>query len=46
MNPPSNKLKKVELFLEMAIRKRASLRYREFFKAIKIEETDEEECDG
>lgn len=32
MNPPSNKLKKVELFLELAIKRKAQLRYRSFYK--------------
>ena len=32
MNPPSNKLKKAERFLEMAVKKRAHLKYREFYK--------------
>ena len=32
MNPPHNRLEKVELFLEMAIKTRVSLRYRDFYK--------------
>ena len=32
MNPPANKLKKAELFLEMAIKHKAQLRYRAFYK--------------
>lgn len=32
MNPPKNKLNKVELFLELAIKKRASLKYRDFYE--------------
>ena len=33
MNPLSNTLKKVDLFLDMAIRKIVSLRYTDLFKA-------------
>ena len=32
MNPPYNKLKKAELFIDMAIRSKNTLRYREFYK--------------
>ena len=32
MNPPSNKLKKAESFLEMAVMKRVHLKYREYYK--------------
>ena len=32
MNPPFNKLRKVELFLEMAIKRKTQLRYRIFYK--------------
>ncbi len=32
MNPPHNKLEKVELFLEMAISTHVSLKYRDFYK--------------
>lgn len=35
MNPPHDKLKKAELFLDMAIRTRISLRYRDFYKSEK-----------
>ena len=41
MNPPANKLKKVELFLEMAVNKRIRLRYREFYKR-KDDESDDQ----
>jgi transposase-like protein len=34
MNPPKNKLKKVEIFLEMAIKTKATLRYRKFYKSV------------
>ena len=40
MNPPHNKLQKAELFLDIAIRTRVSLKYREFYKS---EPTDEDE---
>ena len=40
MNPPVNKLKKVELFLEMAIKCRTRLRYREFYKRKDDESSD------
>jgi len=33
MNPPHNKLEKAELFLEMAIKTRVSLKYRYFYKS-------------
>ena len=39
MNPPHNKLEKVELFLEMAINTHVSLKYRDFYK----KPSDEEE---
>lgn len=32
MNPPHNRLEKVEVFLEMAINTRVSLKYRDFYK--------------
>ena len=41
MNPPVNRLKKVELFLEMAIRNRVRLRYRDFYKSQRSEPLDE-----
>ena len=40
MNPPHNKLQKAELFLDIAIRTRVSLKYREFYKS---EPADEDE---
>ena len=42
MNPPVNKLKKVELFLEMAIKCKAQLRYRTFYKK-KSDESDDKQ---
>lgn len=32
MNPPHDKLKKVEIFLELAIKSRVTLKYRDFYK--------------
>ncbi|MBR2811643.1 MAG: IS1 family transposase [Solobacterium sp.] len=46
MNPPSNKLKKVELFLDMAVRKKVRLRYRDFFRTSRMPEIFYEEDDS
>lgn len=43
MNPPFNKLKKTERFLEMAVKKRAHLKYREFYKKKSDVESEPEE---
>ncbi len=43
MNPPANKLKKAERFLEMAVKRRVRLKYREFYKKNSV---DESELDG
>ena len=37
-NPPYNKLEKADLFLERALRTRASLKYRDFYKCDKTKE--------
>ena len=42
MNPPFNKLRKVELFLEMAIKHKAQLRYRAFYKRKSVRSDDKQ----